>query len=725
VRGACSRASSTPQRRPFVGIDGSVKRTSRLVLGLALAFALVGVAAVVLRGRLKHAVEATARLVAPQQWRSSRPLDVAAEIYTGKLSNGWSDWGWGPHRLGSGPAQVVFEGYGGILLHHAVQSTQYGAFSFRYLAPADWGEFMHVSLRGSAANAKGFPKVDVERRHVAMLEGGWREVLIDWEELNPRGVAFDGILIGGRRQVKSDWVLLDQVVLTKPPATVVIRREDSLHVQCRGRSHPIDPLIYGNSSEAWASGQSAQRLGGNPLSRFNWPLGAWNTGSDWFFENVKVEHSLFEMIDSRAKAKRVSALVVPILGWVAKDGSSFGFPRSVFGPQRKHDRYKSEAGDGFGTDGKPLLPGAPEQTSLPAPPELIEQWVRRLVAEGEQRGSRGVQIYILDNEPSLWNVTHRDVHPEPVSYDELLDRSTRYAQAIRRADPAAVIAGPAEWGWLAYQYSAVDRAAGGSAHPDRSAHGDVALVPWYLQKMAELEAANGVRLLDMLDLHFYPAADGVFGSNAATDASTSALRLRSTRSLWDPTYRDESWINDTIRLIPRMKEWVRQNYPGLKLSIGEWNFGAEDHISGGLATAEALGRFGQQGLDAAFFWGTLKEGTPSYWAFRAFRNFDDAGGRFLDLSLPVVEGQDVSLFASRDQQANHFVVVLINRSASARTETRVEFLGCRPISSARFFTYAGQALKPTVAAIAGTSVSVSLEPYSISVLDVSVDSTGN
>ena len=28
-------------------------------------------------------------------------------------------------------------------------------------------------------------------------------------------------------------------------------------------------------------------------------------------------------------------------------------------------------------------------------------------------------------------------------------------------------------------------------------------------------------------------------------------------------------------LMPRMKEWIDQNYPGRGISIGEWNFGGE------------------------------------------------------------------------------------------------------------------------------------------------------
>ena len=49
-------------------------------------------------------------------------------------------------------------------------------------------------------------------------------------------------------------------------------------------------------------------------------------------------------------------------------------------------------------------------------------------------------------------------------------------------------------------------------------------------------------------------------------------RLRSTRSLWDPGYLDESWIGrdvkaEPIALIPRLKNWVSTYYPGTKVGI--------------------------------------------------------------------------------------------------------------------------------------------------------------
>jgi hypothetical protein len=204
---------------------------------------------------------------------------------------------------------------------------------------------------------------------------------------------------------------------------------------------------------------------------------------------------------------------------------------------------------------------------------------------------------------------------------------------------------------------------------------------------------------------------------------TSDLRLRSTRALWDASYVDESWIKEAVRLIPRMKDWVRDNYPGRKLAIGEWSFGAEAHISGGLAIAEALGRFGQQGLYAAFHWGGLPEKSPAYWAFRAFRNFDGTGGRFQDISLPVTEKEKVSLFASRDATGERIVLVLINRDTTKQVRADVALQGCGRPSSSRLFSYAAgsSALAEGPSDVTEAGISVTLEPLSLGVLDLPLE----
>jgi hypothetical protein len=618
----------------------------------------------------------------------------------------------------------VFSGFGGIVLHHADLPSRFGGFSFRYKPPGDWPEFLTVSIKRTGSPASAFPQVSVEPQQVVTLPDGWREVFIPWDVLNPGNLPLDRITIAARSSVSSEPVLLDEIMLSKPDASVVAgtpTRDVDLAVLCSGTSQPISPLIYGTTGGDLESGHTAQRIGGNPTTRLNWDAGnLWNSGSDWFFENGTSGGSVWEWIDGNVKAGLQTALTVPMIGWVSKDATSVGFPTSKIAGQRKHDPNRPEAGDGFRADGSKVAPGPPSETSVAAPPEVIGRWIRTLREKDQARGQRSVQMYLLDNEPSLWSSTHRDVHPEAVGYDELLDRTIRYGTEIRKADPDGLIAGPTEWGWTGYLYSGKDREAGTALQPDRRAHGGVPLIPWYLQRLAEYEKSKGVRVLDVLDVHFYPAGDGVFGPNARTDAEGAARRLRATRALWDPDYLDESWIKDTIRLIPRLKQWVADNYPGRLVSLGEWNFGADGDISGGLATAEALGRFGQQGLDAAFFYSGPHAGSPVFWAFRAYRNFDGKGGHFLDVSLPTKETERVSLFASRDEARTHIVTVIVNKDPTFAVMVNLKLDNCGESSARRVFSYGSGSAALSEEPPSEQGTRIKLAPYSIAVVELTI-----
>jgi len=647
---------------------------------------------------------------------------VAQVVYDGGLKNGWQDWGWGNHDLAHGAASIDFSNYGGWILWNPGLPSGLEGFVFRMAAPASFGSFLQVRLSFQRSDA-AFPAVDVGPEHTKRLEGGWVEVYVPWSQLNPSGGAADQITLHAKTAVASERVRFDKLVLTspdpkaKPPAPATTDHVE-LSVDCRAAAHAISPYIYGvaGGSEPGDVGPSARRWGGNRTTRYNHQLLVTNAGKDWFFENTKESDYRPFLNDLRAN-KVFGALTVPIIGWVAKDDSSSGFPVSKLGPQHATDQWRADAGDGLDKDGKPLKPGPPSWTSVPADPAFIRKWVEAIVAEDQAHGGRSVQMYILDNEPNLWSANHRDVHPDGLTYDELLDRTLRYGAAVRAADPAALIAGPAEWGWPGYFYSAKDLETGATLRPDRRAHGDVPLIPWYLGKLREHDAGTGKRTLDVLDVHFYPQGSGVYGPNA--DTATAALRIRSTRALWDPNYKDESWINDTVRLIPRLKEWIQQNYPGLKISIGEYNFGGEQHMSGGLAQAEALGRFGTEGVDYAFYWTSPPKNSPSYWAFRAYRNFDGSGGHFLDQSLATKGTDSVSLFASRDATGKQLVLIALNFAPNAAAQANVELRGCGEVASMRRFVYTQRA-QALVAddAKGGGALDALLQPYSITVLDV-------
>ena len=653
-------------------------------------------------------------------------LVIALSVYDGGLKPEWQDWGWGAHDLSKGAAALNMSQYGGWILHHDTITTPFGGLTFQLKAPAAAGRFLEARLAASNGD-QSFPAVDVGPEYGRALPDGWVEFFIPWGVLNPSGAAFDRVTLRAKTEVAADLIRFDKVGFTefdikaaKAAAQAAPMKKVKLSASCSAPGRPISPYIYGIVGDVDDLGATTRRWGGNPTTRYNWQaFDRTNVGKDWFFENTKTgDYQAF--LDASRKQQTTSALTVSMIGWVAKDYGSFGFPISIYGPQRGHDPYKPDAGDGVKLDGSEIAPKSPTQTSVEASPDFLRRWVEAITKKDEKDKTRSVQQYILDNEPNLWNSTHRDVHPDPLTYDELLDRTIRYGTAIRTADPQAKIAGPAEWGWTGYFYSAKDAKVGVGLRPDRRAHGDTPLVPWYLAKLRDHEKATGTKVLDVLDLHFYPQGNAVYSGNV--DAETAALRIRSTRALWDPTYKDESWIADTVRLIPRMKEWVAQNYPGLATQIGEYNFGGEAHMSGALALAEALGRFGTTGLDYAYFWTVPPKNSPAYWAFRAFRNFDGKNAHFLERSMDVqmVPGE-VSLFASRDESGKHLVLIALNLSPNNSARASIALPGCAPIATRRKFTYGP--LSPGILdeGIETTkTLTETLLPYTITILDLTL-----
>jgi hypothetical protein len=276
-------------------------------------------------------------------------------------------------------------------------------------------------------------------------------------------------------------------------------------------------------------------------------------------------------------------------------------------------------------------------------------------------------MYDLDNEPTWWDSNDADVHPLAFTYDEVTQGGIGTALAIKAVDPTAQVNGPVIDWWWAYFYSKKDIESGWNTGPcyvpwnnpvDREAHGGIPLIEYYLQQFAAAETTYGMRLLDYVDLHTYFAADNL-GFAPGGDTAAQQARINSTRAFWDPTYTHPSdnypqpnYITDTNyynpsthgncnvpqqapQLIPMMKTWVANDYPGTKTAIDEYNFGGMEAINGALTQADILGIFGRQGLDLGTMWPTTdpSEQIPGMMAFAIYRNYDGNKSTFGDTVL--------------------------------------------------------------------------------------------
>ncbi len=519
-----------------------------------------------------------------------------------------------------------------------------------------------------------------------------------------------------------------------PPSSVTIT------VDATRILRPISPLIYGvahaNPDQLLTLGAQLNRWGGNPNTRYNWVNSAWNAARDWEFRNygndsgapVSAGSTTDQFVKDNLSVGAETVLTLPAMGWVArntdKQAQSIGVP-SDGGPPIAPD---SDAIAGYDpSDNRQrtsVQSFARKQTAFVDTPEqgdgpvYQDEFVQHLVTRFGAASDGGVRYYVVDNEPDLWSTTHTDVHPVQMSYDQTLATFVEYASAIKAVDPRAYVAGPALSGWTSYFYSARDRGADNFRQAaDRQAHGGMPFLPWWLEQVRKHDEQVGSRNLDVLDVHYYPQAANVY--SAADDAYTRGLRLRSTRSLWDASYVDESWINDTVRLIPRMREWIDQYYPGTRLAIGEWSWGGEKSISGALAVADVLGIFGREGVDMASYWTFPTVDSAAAQAFQLYTHYNGNGDAFGDQAVAATTDAApdyVTTYASVDSTSGDVVLVAINKRLDADVAATIK-LNDTSSGSVQIYSFAsGDAAihQSGSATLSGSQVQVNLPAASLS-----------
>ncbi len=469
------------------------------------------------------------------------------------------------------------------------------------------------------------------------------------------------------------------------PSAVAAPGQVQVIVDGGASGYRISPYIYGvafaDTSVLLQLGATVDRWGGNTSSQYNWVVGdAWAAGRDWEFRNTSTDltgAAADKFVTLARAASATPLLTVPTIGYVARNNNNQvqavavpdqgGAPINAAGAIPGYDPTHNRS-----VTSMPSFPTKGAAFSDPANPSATavyqDEWIHHLV---DRFGANGVRFLAMDNEPDLWSYNHTDVHPARMSYQSMLDTFEQYSVAAKAADPNALVLGPDVSGWTGYMFSDLDRGSDNyQTHADRAAHGNQEFLAWWLAQVASQDRARNSRSLDLLDLHYYPQADGV-GSDAASPA-VQALRIRSTRSLWDPSYSDESWIGKPVMLIPRMKAWIKENYPGTGIAISEYNWGGEKDASGAVALSLVLGEFGRDGVDLATYWTYPPPKSPAGAAFRLYRNADGKGATFGDIELPATStSSGLTVFASRHSDRKEVDVMLINQSASGPASVRL------------------------------------------------------
>jgi hypothetical protein len=274
---------------------------------------------------------------------------------------------------------------------------------------------------------------------------GWQEVTVTLAAL---GVAnkpdLDGFWIQDSSGTTQPAFYVDDVRLIAgapppPPGPM------TLVVDAGANRHAIDPRIYGMAfaTEAQVADLNVplNRSGGNSESRYNWQINAHNRANDWYFESLADTSATAgaegdSFIAATKNGGALPMMTIPILDWAPKLGAGRGrlasFSIAKYGAQNGSDsQWFPDAGNGIRPDGSYVTGNNPNDANTPVTSAFQMDWVRHLTNRWGLSPNGGGRYYILDNEPSLWNSTHRDIHPVGQTMTELRDNISILRRRLR------------------------------------------------------------------------------------------------------------------------------------------------------------------------------------------------------------------------------------------------------------------------------------------------------
>lgn len=527
-------------------------------------------------------------------------------------------------------------------------------------------------------------------------------------------------------------------------------------------SQGVYGVSHGDAEALHEMGVAVRRQGGNTSSPYDWKTGFTSAGHDWFFENRKAietphpQENWWVVMHKENKKYGMQDFFTMPMEWVAKDGTSAGFPESLYPNCEEIAPDRPGACNGKSKEknkeGNPITfrcGKIPTQNGKFVGLEYNVELVKYCINDaGFGRADQGgIGIISLDNEPGLYIETHRDMICNGWTYDGYWERTKKYAELIRAADPSVKIAAPAMWGWTEYSLQSADlmyREEHGlgwdkqSELPDFKKYGIFTLD--FMKRLAEYKKKNGKDLLDIFVFHGYPNTPKLGWDNRAEFSHPSPelqeFRVRDVRKFWDESYRDpdtwmgkESWANGNIAYVPLMRRWMKEAGWSAPLAIGEYDYSGPEggmEISAAVAEAESLASFARTELAYAIYWSDPRKHGPVYFAFKMFRNPDGKRTAVGDHFLvgEVSDFDSASVYVYKDTKRKVASLMILNKRANKGAKVTIDLGVAVAGQKAPRWEYAGTNQKaigelPPLD-VNGQKLDVSVAPMSITRIDVKI-----
>jgi hypothetical protein len=339
--------------------------------------------------------------------------------------------------------------------------------------------------------------------------------------------------------------------------------------------------------------------------------------------------------------------------------------------------------------------------------------------------SNRIRYWSMDNEPEIWNGTHDDVYPVQPSAEEFMQKYFDVAKKARAAYPGIKLLGPVpanEWQWFNWNNDKIGYK--GKQYT---------WLEYFILRVAEEQVLTGIRLLDVLDIHFYP------------EMTNSAQIVQLHRVFFDETYSFPGangvkrlgvggWDNNLTKeyIFKRCKTWL-ETYMGadngVALSVSEMGIKGNDPNVTASWYASTLGEFAKQGVElfTPWDWKTGMDEVIHLFSHQAQKYY-----------VPGVSSEEVyvSAYPTENASRDTMTVFLVNRHLS---ESRTADLNLKDFrvknGSYSLYTLSGlpqsetfvsdttNALHKTTVQILGNIINIPLLPLSVSALVLIRDTT--
>jgi hypothetical protein len=439
----------------------------------------------------------------------------------------------------------------------------------------------------------------------------------------------------------------------------------------------ISPCLYGRnnslsddpkkplSAQNWqllrdAGVKMLRESGGNNSTKYNWVLKL-SSHPDWY-NNVYAHDWDFEATSLQANLPGVQGMWSFQLIGKAAASRAYNFNDWAYNRSQWWEGVRNNwAGGGGPTAGGGEQEGDPNlylmDWSADDTVGILDHW---LDPNDLGLDPNGVLYWNMDNEPEIWSGTHDDVCPRQPDVEDFLQRYFAVAKKARAYFPRIKLAGPVaanEWQWYNWDNDRI--AADGRSY---------VWLEYFIKRVGEEQQASGVRLLDVLDIHFYPG-------------QTKPADLVQLHRVWfDTTYNypgangvkrlgQSGWDNGITKeyIFTRCRQWLDQYLGrdhGVTLGVTEMGINGDNPNVTAVWYASTLGVFADEGVELFTPW-SWKVGM--WEVLHLFSRYQQA----MRVQAASDQEETVSAYASVSADMNDMTIMLVNRSLERDTPVRV------------------------------------------------------